>query len=73
MSIKDTLVEIVAEYKGITTGEVETDSSFKNMGLDSLDVAELLLKIEEELHVVLEPSPAYDTINKLAEYLEGQL
>lgn len=73
MSIKDTLVEIVAEYKGIAPSEVETDSSFRTMGLDSLDVAELLLKIEEELHVVLEPSPAYDTVNKLAEYLEGQL
>lgn len=73
MSIKDTLVEIVAEYKGVPVGEIKTDSSFKNMELDSLDVAELLLKIEEELHVVLEPSPAYDTIDKLAKYIEEQL
>ena len=42
------------------------------MGLDSLDVAELLLKVEEEMHVVLEPSPEYDTIDKLAQYLEQQ-
>lgn len=72
MSIKDTLVEIVAEYKGIAPSEVETEVPFRAMGLDSLDVAELLLKIEEELHVVLDPSPEYDTISKLADYLERQ-
>ncbi len=40
------------------------------MGLDSLDVAELLLKVEDELHVVLEPSPEHDTIDKLVRFLE---
>ena len=65
MSIKETLIEIVAEYRGIAPSEVKTDATFREMGLDSLDVAELLLKVEDELHVVLEPSPEHDTIDKL--------
>lgn len=73
MSIKDNLVEIVAEYRGMAPAEVRTDVPFREMGLDSLDVAELLLKVEDELHVVLEPSPEYDTIDKLAAYLEKQV
>lgn len=72
MSIRDTLTEIVAEYRNIPAENVKTDVSFREMGLDSLDVAELLLKVEEEMHVVLEPSPEYDTIDKLAQYLEQQ-
>ena len=43
MSIKETLIEIVAEYRGIAPSEVKTDATFREMGLDSLDVAELLL------------------------------
>lgn len=72
MSIKENLVAIVAEYRNIVPADVKTDVSFRDMGLDSLDVAELLLKVEDELHVVLEPSPEYDTIDKLAAYLEKQ-
>lgn len=72
MSIKENLVEIVAEYRGIAPADVKTDVSFRDMGLDSLDVAELLLKVEDELHVALEPSPEHDTIDKLAAYLEKQ-
>jgi acyl carrier protein len=70
MSIKETLIEIVAEYRGIAPSEVKTDATFREMGLDSLDVAELLLKVEDELHVVLEPSPEHDTIDKLVRFLE---
>jgi acyl carrier protein len=72
MSTRNTLIEIVAEYRNIPAEKVKTDVSFGEMGLDSLDVAELLLKVEEEMHVVLEPSPEYDTIDKLAQYLEQQ-
>lgn len=70
MSIKETLIEIVAEYRGIAPSEVKTDVTFREMGLDSLDVAELLLKVEDELHVVLDPSPEHDTIDKLVRFLE---
>ncbi len=72
MSIKETIVAIVAEYKNVDPAEIKTDAPFRELGLDSLDVAELLLKIEEELQVMLEPSPAYDTIDKLAAYIEAQ-
>lgn len=72
MSIKETIVAIVAEYKNVPPAEIKTDAPFRELGLDSLDVAELLLKIEEELQVMLEPSPKYDSIDKLAAYIEAQ-
>ena len=34
MSIKETLIEIVAEYRGIAPSEVKTDATFREMGLD---------------------------------------
>ncbi len=70
MDMKQKVVAIVAEYKEVDPSEIDTTVSFKELGLDSLDVAELSLKIEEELDIILEMSPKYNSIDKLSAYLE---
>lgn len=70
MNMQQKLVDIVAEYKDVDASEIDTEASFRELGLDSLDVAELSLKIEEELGIILELSPKYNSIEKLAAYLE---
>lgn len=70
MNMKQKLVDIVADYKEVDASEIDTTASFKELGLDSLDIAELSLKIEDELGIMLEMSPKYNSIEKLAAYLE---
>ena len=50
--------------------EIKTDAPFSELGLDSLDVAELVMQIEDELDVTLEMSAAYNTVDKLVAYIE---
>lgn len=64
------LVEIVAEYREIDLAEIKTDVPFTELGLDSLDVAELAMKIEDELGLFVELSPKLNSIEKMAAYLE---
>ena len=71
-NIKEKLVDILAEYKNVDPSEIETDLPFSELGLDSLDVAELVMQIEDDLGVTLEMSAQYNTIDKLAEYIEQQ-
>ena len=71
-NIKEKLVDILAEYKNVDPSEIETDLPFSELGLDSLDVAELVMQIEDDLGVTLEMSVQYNTIDKLAEYIEQQ-
>ena len=68
--IFDSLADVLAEKYGFERSEITMESGLRELGLDSLDVAELLLKVEDELHVVLEPSPEHDTIDKLVRFLE---
>ncbi len=70
--MKEQLVQILAEYKNVDASEIKTDVPFSELGLDSLDVAELVMQIEDELHVMLEMSPEYNSIDKLAAYIETQ-
>ena len=71
-NIKEKLVDILAEYKNVDPSEIETDLPFSELGLDSLDVAELVMQIEDDLGVTLEMSIQYNTIDKLAAYIEQQ-
>ena len=68
--MKEQLVKILADYKGVDASEIKTDVPFSELGLDSLDVAELVMQIEDELDVTLEMSAAYNTVDKLAAYIE---
>ncbi|MBO5041715.1 MAG: acyl carrier protein [Clostridia bacterium] len=70
MDMTQKLVEIVAEYREIDPAEIKTDVPFTELGLDSLDVAELAMKIEDELGLFVELSPKLNSIEKMAAYLE---
>ena len=67
--MKEKIIEILADYKNVDPSEIKTDVPFTELGLDSLDVAELVMQIEDELGVTLEMSIKYNTVDKLADYI----
>ncbi len=69
--MKEQLVQILADYKGVDASAIKTDAPFTELGLDSLDVAELVMQIEDELGVTLEMSAEYNTVDKLWAYIEA--
>ncbi len=71
MDMKQKLVEIVADYREISPENVKTNVPFTELGLDSLDVAELAMKIEDELGLFIDLSPELNSIEKMAAYLES--
>ena len=48
------VAKILAEYKGIDEDKVKQDSSFQDLELDSLDVAELVMSLEDEFGITIE-------------------
>ena len=70
--MKEKLVQILADYKGVDAADIKTDVPFSELGLDSLDVAELVMQIEDELGVSLEMSVEYNTVDKLLAYIEAK-
>lgn len=70
--MKEKLIAIVAEYLGKETLEIEADTTFEDLGLDSLDIAELVMQVEDELGVTIELSAELNNIDKLVDYLESQ-
>lgn len=59
------IIEIIADYQGKPVTAYRADQKFTEMGLDSLDLAELVIKLEEE-GVVVDITPKLNTPAKLA-------
>ena len=69
--MKEKIVEILADYKNVDVSEIKTDVPFTELGLDSLDIGELVMQIENELNVTLDMSIKYNTVDKLVAYIEA--
>ena len=63
------IIEIIAEYQDRDESEYTADQTFTEMGLDSLDLAELILQLEDELGADIDINPSFNTPAKLAGYI----
>ncbi len=68
--VKGTIVRIIAEYLDKDEAEISTTSTFAEIGLDSLDIMELVMQMQEELDCKIELSQEITTIEKLVEHIE---
>lgn len=74
MDIKKKVIEITVEELGVEESEVTMEASFiEDLGADSLDTVELIMKFEEEFDIEIEDGDAEQltTIKKVVEYLEA--
>lgn len=67
----DKVALIIAEYKGIDAGTISEASSFADLKLDSLDVADLAMNLEDELDVTIELSPDIKTVGDLIKVIDA--
>ena len=50
----ETIAAKLADYKGIDVTTITPDSTFEELAVDSLDIADLVMQIEDELGVSIE-------------------
>lgn len=62
---------ILAEYKGIEVSAVKPESTFAELELDSLDVAEIAMKLEDEFSMTIELDASDKTVQDLVNRIEG--
>jgi len=62
--------EIIVTELGLEESEIKEDTSFEVLGLDSLDVVELLMAIEEEFGIEIKAEEAGKTVSDLVKYID---
>jgi len=61
----------LAEYKGIDVSSIKPESTFAELDFDSLDVAEMAMKLEDEFSMTIELDASDKTVQDLVNRIEG--
>ncbi|MCL2883141.1 MAG: phosphopantetheine-binding protein [Coriobacteriia bacterium] len=65
------ITTILRNYKDDQSLEITEETTFEELGLDSLDTVELLMSVEEEFSVTLEMSDEMKSVGQLAAAIEA--
>ena len=70
----DKLVKYAAKQLELEASEIKPDSTFESLGIDSLDIVEMIMDLESELGVELElEDQKITTFKELADFIESKL
>ena len=69
------IISYLAQALDIAPDELDADTTFESLNLDSLDMAEMIIDMEEEVGVDFEidGEVRLETIGDLADYIEDKL
>lgn len=68
------LVKYAAKQLEIDASEIRPDSTFESLGIDSLDIVEMIMDLESELGVELDmEDQKITTFQELADFIESKL
>ena len=71
MSTFEKAAAILSENKGIALNTIKPDSTFADLGLDSLDTMDLLMIFEEKFGVTLEFNAEIKTVGDLVKFIDS--
>ncbi len=72
MSTYETIAKLLSESKDMDVKDIRPDMAFADLELDSLDVAELVMNLEDELGVPVEIDESLRTIADLVAKVDNK-
>ena len=63
----------LAAQLDVPAEQITMETTFESLGIDSLDMVEMVMELEEELGVDLEMEEKVATIGELVEFIESKL
>ena len=64
------VAQMLADHKGIDMNTITMDSTFAELQVDSLDVAELVMNFEDEFGISIELDEAVKTVADMVKRIE---
>ncbi len=71
MATIDTIKEILQENLDIDPETVDEDSTFDSLGIDSLDMVELICELEDKCDIDFGEPEGLETVGDLVEYIDN--
>ena len=68
----DAIAELIAERNDCDVSEITMDTTFQELGIDSLDTVEMLMNLEDKLGKEIELDQKVETVGDLVRYIEDK-
>ena len=67
------IADVIADHIGCDAADINEETTFDDLGVDSLDTVEMVMRLEEDLGVELELDGKFSTVGELAKFIESKL
>lgn len=65
--------ELLAEHLEMDASEITEETTFDDLGVDSLDAVEIMMEMEDEFGVEIKPAEAGKSVKELVAYIDSKL
>lgn len=65
--------EVICEQLGIEQDEVKLETTFEELGADSLDLFQIVIELEEKYNIQIEEVEGLKTIQDAVDYVEKNI
>lgn len=66
----EAVAELLAERLECEVSEIKMESTFHDLGIDSLDTVDLLMELEDKLNISIELNKKVETVGDLVTFIE---
>ena len=70
--IFEKIKSVIVDQLGVEEEEVNLETSFQDLGVDSLDLFQIIIELEEEFGVQIEEAEKIKTVKDAVEYIEAK-
>jgi acyl carrier protein len=64
---------VIVNQLGVDEDEVNLETSFEDLGVDSLDLFQIIIELEEEFNVQIEDAESMKTVEDAVQYIESKI
>ena len=68
----EAIAELIAERVEKDVSEIKMESTYRDLGIDSLDTVELLMNLEDKLDMEIELDQKVETVGDLVAFIESK-
>lgn len=65
--------ELLAEHLEMDAAEITEETTFEDLGVDSLDAVEIMMEMEDEFGIEIKPAEAGKSVKEVVAYIDSKL
>lgn len=64
---------VLAEHLEMDAAEITEETTFEDLGVDSLDAVEIMMEMEDEFGIEIKPAEAGKSVKELIAYIDSKM